>query len=133
MASLYENSWSLTPPPSEDEIDPMASISNISDAMLVFACGLLIALVVAWNVDLSTVTQVEVDSEAEIANVEMLEDAISEEGSMFIERGMVYQDPVTGKLYLKEMPAEGESAGGSGGTAPIEDGTAPTDGAAASA
>ena len=34
-------------------------VGNLADVMLVFACGLMVALVVAWNVDLQTVQEVE--------------------------------------------------------------------------
>ena len=38
--------------PTED-INPMESVANLADVMLVFACGLLIALIAAWNVDVT--------------------------------------------------------------------------------
>ncbi len=33
----------------EDEEDPMAGVTNLVDAMLVIAVGLLIFLVISWN------------------------------------------------------------------------------------
>ncbi|MBQ5581590.1 MAG: DUF2149 domain-containing protein [Clostridia bacterium] len=41
-----------TSPFLESEGSPMESIANIVDVMLVFACGLLLALVTVWNVDI---------------------------------------------------------------------------------
>ena len=35
-----------------EEEDPTSGLSNLADCMLVLACGLMVALVVAWNVDL---------------------------------------------------------------------------------
>ena len=45
-------SRSTTSPFLESEGSPMESIANIVDVMLVFACGLLLALVTVWNVDI---------------------------------------------------------------------------------
>lgn len=36
---------------SKEDTDPMASVANIADIMLVFACGLMMALVTVWNID----------------------------------------------------------------------------------
>ena len=90
-----------------NEVDPMASVANLSDAMLVFACGLLIALVVAWNLDLSTV-QLEIDQNREVADVESLEGALDGSGTTYIQR-IVYEDPNTGTLYMLDDSPKGES------------------------
>lgn len=37
-----------------EDVNPMNYISNLSDAMLVLAVGMMLALVVAWNVDISS-------------------------------------------------------------------------------
>ena len=39
---------------SEEEVNPMNYLSNLSDAMLVLAVGIMLALIVHWNVDIST-------------------------------------------------------------------------------
>ena len=93
---------------SAEEVDPMASMGNMGDIMLVFACGLMVALVVAWNVDLGKFTQVEMDQSTEVDDVEQITEMLYGEGNAFIEKGTVYQDPVTGKYYLVE---EGASNG----------------------
>ena len=62
MASYYDYAkLSFRRPRGEEEVDPLSSVANIADAMLVFACGILIALIVAWNVDVNKVVQVEID------------------------------------------------------------------------
>ena len=38
----------------EEEGNPMNYLSNLSDAMLVLAVGIMLALIVHWNVDIST-------------------------------------------------------------------------------
>ena len=38
----------------EEDVNPMNYLSNLSDAMLVLAVGIMLALIVHWNVDIST-------------------------------------------------------------------------------
>ena len=118
MISLYKSSGALRTPEVEDDIDPMSSVANIADAMLVFACGLMVALVVAWEVDLSAVKEVELQDSEQIEDVQTLQDILSAEGSAYIQRGTVYQDPNTGTMYLLEdTAAQGGSAAGTDGEA----------------
>ncbi len=83
----------------EEEISPMDGVSNLADVMLVFACGLMLALITHWNVDLM-VTDIsnmqEVSEEVDIMNGASSES--SESG--FNELGMAYTDPETGKVYV---------------------------------
>jgi len=99
---------------SRDEVDPMSSMGNMGDVMLVFACGLMVALVVAWNVDLGKFQQVEMNQELKENDIETITEQLYGEGGAFVERGRVYQDPTTGKYYLVEDTSEEDS--GSSGT-----------------
>ena len=45
-----------------ESVDPMQYLSNLSDAMLVLAVGMMLALIVHWNVDISTSGGVMSDS-----------------------------------------------------------------------
>ena len=92
----------------------MSSLGNIGDIMLVFACGLMVALVVAWNVDLGKFTQVQMDQEIQQDDIEQITEQLYGEGNAFVEKGTVYQDPVTSKYYLVEDESSSSSAGGSG-------------------
>ena len=92
----------------------MSSLGNIGDIMLVFACGLMVALVVAWNVDLGKFTQVQMDQEIQQDDIEQITEQLYGEGNAFVEKGTVYQDPVTGKYYLVEDESSSSAAGGSG-------------------
>lgn len=88
-----------------EDVDPMTSMSGIGDVMLVFACGLMVALVVAWSVDLAKFSQVDVGEEIE--NVEAFDQGLESGGSTYIQKGTVYQDAATGEYYLvEETPAE---------------------------
>jgi len=79
-----------------DEVNPMDGLFNLADVMLVFSCGLIIALIAAWNLDVSDrlnlPTEVESlgeNSQETIQNPDALE-----------EMGTVYMDPETGKYYI---------------------------------
>lgn len=82
----------------DDDSDPRSGLMNLADLMLVFACGLMVALVAHWNVDI-TVNQVEISDETiEIQDIKDL----SEEGAgnSYIDMGRVYEDKETGKMYI---------------------------------
>lgn len=96
----------------EGEEDPMAGTSNLVDAMLVIAVGLLIFVVISWNMQSvvfqdsqqqaieqssSNVTEV---SEGQILNE--TPDTSDSSGSGYMEMGKVYKDPSTGKLIMVE-------------------------------
>lgn len=85
-----------------DSIDPMSSAANMVDVMLVFACGLMLALITYWNVDVSTKTEVlKQDEVTEIADPEDVTDALTaQDGTAYVDMGKVYMDPTTGKYYM---------------------------------
>lgn len=114
MSSYYGSSGSFRPARQVEEVDPMSSLGNIGDIMLVFACGLMVALVVAWNVDLGKFTQVQMDQEIQQDEIEQITEEFYGEGNAFVAKGTVYQDPVTGKYYLVEDEARSSSSGSSG-------------------
>jgi hypothetical protein len=88
--------------PLEDE-DPASGLSNLADCMLVLACGLMTALVVAWNLDLQNITEVKMtDNKTEIEDIENIEGDFETGGSSYVDVGRVYQDPDTGKFYVLE-------------------------------
>lgn len=98
---------------SEGEEDPMAGTSNLVDAMLVIAVGLLIFVVMSWNmqsvvfndnnheqaIDQNSPDVTEV-SEGQVLN-ETPENS-SSSGQGYTEMGKVYKDPSTGKLIMVE-------------------------------
>ena len=92
-----------------EDTDPMSSMGNIGDVMLVFACGLMTALVLAWNVDLAQFQQVETGEELPRDQVQQVTEQLYGEGNAFVEKGRVYQDPATGKYYLVEDDAASSS------------------------
>ena len=40
-----------------EEVNPMEDVANLADVMLVLAVGMMLALVVAWNVDIASSRQ----------------------------------------------------------------------------
>lgn len=102
MSRYYNSSSSFRRQRAAEDVDPMTSLSNVGDVMLVFACGLMVALVVAWNLDLSQFQQVETDEELSQEDVTQMNEQMYGEGDGFVEMGKVYQDPATGKYYLVE-------------------------------
>ena len=65
----------------EDEADPMETTANLADVMLVFACGLMIAIVSFWNIDLANIEQ-------------------HIESNGYEDIGHVYTDPETGRTFV---------------------------------
>ena len=100
MASYFSSRSSFRSNNGREDVDPMTSMSGIGDVMLVFACGLMTALVVAWNLDLGQFNEVELGEEIE--DVQAMEEEIESGGSTYVEKGTVYQDPTTGRYYLVE-------------------------------
>ena len=85
--------------------EPMSSMGNLMDVMLVFACGLMLALVAYWNVDLSSVVSESTDNADEQyeridGELEEASESLEGQGEDFEELGVVYRDPSTGTLYV---------------------------------
>ena len=90
-------SRNTTSPFLESEGSPMESIANIVNVMLVFACGLLLALVTVWNVDIGLDRP---DNMYEVSDVVEESQSVSKDNLQ--EAGKVYRDPATGSLYFIE-------------------------------
>lgn len=76
----------------------------MADAMLVFALGILLALIISWNVDVSDKGEIgkSVQSKYEIENIEENAQETIQGGENLQEMGKVYMDPETGKYYVVE-------------------------------
>lgn len=88
----------------KQEINIMEGIANLADVMLVFACGLMLALIINWNVDVgATAQQVKVDMSKEITELEGLSNNENEDitkSGDYESYGTVYRDKETGALYV---------------------------------
>jgi len=91
-----------------EDVNPLDGAINIVDAMLVFACGLLLALVINWDVDLSMRGErVNLGVGQEIEEPDVRTDLLESqqgEGDLYQKMGTVYKDPLTGKLFMLTNP-----------------------------
>jgi hypothetical protein len=89
----------------------MDSVSNMSDAMLVLAVGIMLALVINWKVDLQVAYQdiservsvnEEVMQEIDSDNMTDRSNSVSFEDIMskYKKSGTVYTDVYSGKTYV---------------------------------
>ena len=96
--SLVKNSFET------EDVNPMESVSNLSDAMLILAVGIMLALIIHWNVDISDGQKiVDIQNTEEISNMENLDNEEVNEVSQdsgFSEKGKVLYDEKTGKYYM---------------------------------
>lgn len=94
---------------SDENEDPMAGISNLSDAMLVLALGFLIFALMALSANPDMLEKTE-QSQAQNAasdisagdEFQQSSSGSSLDDSGFSEVGKVYKDPETGKLVMVE-------------------------------
>jgi hypothetical protein len=84
----------------DSDEDPRASLVNLVDVMLVFACGLIAALAAGTQSTLKAPKPV--DKGQEIARPA---EGVTQAGSGYDRVGEVFRDPKTGKLVLIEPPA----------------------------
>lgn len=85
-----------------EDFNPMDGLANLADVMLVFACGLILALIINWNVDVSSIKTQQPDVKYEVEGVESDSTQTIDGESELEEMGTVYKDPETGKYYVVE-------------------------------
>lgn len=101
---------------SQGEEDPMAGTSNLVDAMLVIAVGLLVFIVISWNMQ-NIVFNDNMDEQQkqrvknaieEVSQIDQGQqlndtpDISKSSGEGFTEMGKVYRDSKTGNLIMVE-------------------------------
>ena len=87
----------------DDNSNPMDSLTNLFDVMLVFACGLMVALVISLNVDVSRLDQAIIEYKDDGGGKAAVEET---DGLSMEEIGTVYRDPKTGKTYILDETGE---------------------------
>ena len=82
----------------EEDVNPMESTSNLSDAMLVLAVGMMLAVVINWKVDINKNVVRKIDNPKSVEN-----EQITDRGGNknLVEKGKVYYDEDTGQYYVK--------------------------------
>lgn len=104
MASLTTSR--LLPPEDAEDLEPMAGLGNLMDVMLVFACGLILALIAHYNVNLSQ-DEVSVNMQELSGELEYTQEGATESADDYLELGIVYQNVETGQLYVVQPDEEG--------------------------
>lgn len=94
----------------EESVNPMDGVANLADVMLILAVGIMLALVMHWNVDIGAVAHISDEKPGDGADNALIldSDSIEEVGgdteqidSDEMERlGTVYFDEVTGTYYI---------------------------------
>lgn len=89
----------------EEDINPLDGLANLADIMLVLACGLLLALIINWNIDIGGASSkaTAITQGQEVTGMEGLKESSSDKSvdyTHYKKMGIVYQDPDTGKLYM---------------------------------
>ncbi|MDR0813178.1 MAG: DUF2149 domain-containing protein [Oscillospiraceae bacterium] len=100
----------------EETANPMDGVANLADVMLCLAVGIMLALVLNWNVDLTYMNSGETPSASSPNSALPIDgEDISPvgEGETPLEAdmkklGMVYYDEKTDTYYLVELPSETE-------------------------
>ena len=86
-----------------EDFSPMEGLGNMADAMLVFACGLIRALIISWNVNVSEQGEIQnMDNRYEVDGYEDNATVDIGTGETMEEIGTVYRDPATGRYYVVE-------------------------------
>lgn len=92
---------------SDDEgLNPMDYVSNLSDVMLILAVGIMLALIVHWNVDITPTDAASDPLQAEAAfteeELDSMRDDATESPDALEKRGELYYDAETGTYYIVE-------------------------------
>ena len=82
----------------EEDTNPMDGISNLADVMLVLAVGMMLAVVVNWNVDLQSAPTLQAVDEPQTLTEDQVEKV--EDNQALDEMGTLYMDPETGQYYI---------------------------------
>ena len=97
------------------DVNPMETVANLSDVMLVFAVALMLAIVAHWNVDITKSNLETFDEEEMQAIDESQTEEITSESSGYESMGRAYKDPKTGEVYVIQ-DAESKASGSSSAT-----------------
>jgi hypothetical protein len=106
----------------DEGLDPMAAMANLLDIMLVFACGLMVALVLSWRLQ-NVLFDKNVSSQQKKQIMQAVQKMVQVEkgrhleqmpdmanksgaGSGYNEMGTVFRDPKTGKLYMVQKSGQ---------------------------
>ena len=85
----------------------LGSINKASVQFIASALGLMLALVIHWNVNVGVTELDETEmTQIEEENITNMAENFTKDGSSYNELGVVYQDPTTGQMYLLQEEKE---------------------------
>jgi hypothetical protein len=86
-----------------ENINPLESVANITDIMLVLAVALMLALITRLGVSMGALAEVDESNLRPVTpDITRSEITDSTSGKGYREVGTVYEDPETGKKYYIE-------------------------------
>lgn len=82
-------------------VNPSESLLNLADAMLVLAVGIMLALVINWNIDVEP-RQPGLENSEKLEAIEEVESGAEPDLEQLEElgKGVIYVDPHSGEIYL---------------------------------
>ena len=83
-----------------EDLDPMSYISNLSDVMMLLAVGIMLALIMHWNVPIQTSQDIQPEQEAAVEFSEDDLESTPELPENIEKAGEVFFDPETGSYYI---------------------------------
>lgn len=83
-----------------EDINPMDGVGNMFDVMMVFACGLMIAIMMLWNIDLNNVVNIIDQTELIELDEDEAIDQSNAAASNYDNLGTAIEDPNTGKTFV---------------------------------
>ena len=87
----------------KDSVNPMEGVANLADCMLVLACGLMLSLIISWNLDIAIDAPLDIPGEETretVSDVQESELDNMDDVDTFEEFGTLYRDPKTGEFYV---------------------------------
>ncbi len=86
-------------------INPMEGLGNLADAMLVLAVGIMLALVIHWNIDVDVQQKegdVDTRASGKLEGIEEVDsgNAVDVDQLEEMGKGVIYIDPDSGEAYL---------------------------------
>ena len=89
----------------ESIINPMDGLGNLADAMLVLAVGIMLALVIHWNINVEGQQRegnIGPGASGKLEGVEKVDsgDTVDLDQLQELGKGVIYIDPNTGEAYL---------------------------------
>ena len=84
------------------EAEPMSSLTNLSDIMLVFAVSVMLLALARWNIDLGGIPLVKLNPEdlLLVDDLETLRQENESFGEYTDQAERVYVDPKTGQMFI---------------------------------